>query len=57
MRERDTIEDLIANATSLDLAKALQEVFRASPRTIADSELLGHLSAWIHQMEQANAQA
>lgn len=47
MATNDTIHDLIANATALELAKALQECLRTSPRTTADSEFLMHLSVWI----------
>ncbi len=54
MRE-ETVDDLIAYASAIELAKALQEVLQTSPRTVEDSQFLSHLSAWIWYMEKHHA--
>lgn len=54
MATTDTIHDLIAHATALELATALQELLRTSPRTVADSQFLMHLTVWKTQAELTN---
>jgi hypothetical protein len=47
-----TIQDLIANATTLELAKALEGRLQMSVRTAEESYVLGHLSAYIWHVER-----